>query len=191
MTAQPGWRRSRVKRIFAEQGYLGQWDGDLELGPHSPPDSPVILVSWFAAAAYARWRGVRLPTTAEWEWAAAAGYRSRNGRDEADYSRTALEWLSRPSPVPLPPAGSGRANVYGLCDLTDLVWEWVEDFNAALVSDDSRDGSAVDRELVCAEAAAGARDPSDYPAFMRMAFRSSLRASFVLPNLGFRCAASP
>ena len=71
--ANPKWRSSQVSPLFADTGYLGEWAGALELGPGAPAASPVVRVSWFAARAYARWKGLRLPITAEWERAAAAG----------------------------------------------------------------------------------------------------------------------
>jgi formylglycine-generating enzyme len=189
--AEPKWRRSKASPLFADPGYLGDWKADLEPGPRAPADSPVVLVSWFAARAYARWRGCRLPTTAEWERAAAAGYTSASGAGEVAYRREVLGWFAAPSPVPLPSVDCGRPNIYGVRDLIDLVWEWVDDFNSALLSGESRSDSSLDRNLYCAAAAAGARDFSDYPAFLRMGFRSSLRASYVMPTLGFRCALSP
>ena len=189
--AEPKWRRSQASPIFADPGYLGDWMGDLELGPRVPADSPVVLVSWFAAKAYAHWRGRRLPTTAEWERAEAAGYTTAVGANEAAYRKAVLGWFAAPAPMPLPAVDSGRPNFYGVRDLIDLVWEWVDDFNSALLTGESRSDSQLDSNLFCGAAAAGARSFTDYPAFMRMGFRSSLRASYVMPNLGFRCAQSP
>lgn len=187
--AQPQWRRSRVAPLFADAGYLGDWAGDLELGPRAPADAPVVRVSWFAARAFARAQGKRLPTTAEWERAAAAGYSSANGATEPGFTASILAWFTRPSPATLPAAGAGRANYYGVRDLFGLVWEWVDDFNTAMVTGESRADTGLERDLFCGSGAAGARDPSDYAAFMRAGFRSSLRANYVVPNLGFRCAA--
>jgi len=147
-----------------------------------------VRVSWFAARACAAWLGKRLPTTAEWERAAAAGFVSENGAGEPDYRRAALDWFARPTPTPLPVAGAGRPNYFGVRDLNTLVWEWVADFNTALVTGESRGDSGLDRNLFCGAGAVGARDLENYPAFMRAGFRSSLQASYVVPNLGFRCA---
>jgi len=186
--ANPKWRRSHVSSLFADQGYLGDWAGDLELGPLAPADAPVVRVSWFAARAYAAWQGKRLPTTAEWERAASAGFTTANGAAEPAYRDAVLAWFSAPTPSPLPDVGRGRPNLFGVRDLSGLVWEWVSDFNTALVTGESRADSGLDRDLYCGAGALGARDLENYPAFMRAGFRSSLRANYVVPNLGFRCA---
>ena len=189
--ANPKWRRSRVSPLFADAGYLGDWAGDLELGSLAPPEAPVVRVSWFAARAYAQAVGKRLPTTAEWERAAAAGAAQADGASEPGFKAAALAWFTRPTPSPLPAAGSGRANFFGVRDLLSLVWEWVDDFNTAMVTGESRGDTGLERTLFCGAGAAGVRDPSDFPAFMRTGFRSSVRANYAVPNLGFRCALSP
>ena len=188
--ANPKWRRSRVSPLFADPGYLGDWAGDLELGPQAPADAPVVRVSWFAARAFAASVGKRLPATAEWERAAAAGFTSEKGADEPAYRKAALAWFAAPTRERLPAAGSGRPNIYGARDLLALVWEWVDDFNTALVTGESRADTGLERTLFCGAGAASARDLANYPAFMRAGMRSSLRASYVVSNLGFRCAQS-
>jgi sulfatase modifying factor 1 len=184
----PKWQRSRVSPLFADAGYLGHWAGDLELGPKAPADAPVVFVSWFAARAFATAHGKRLPATAEWERAAAAGKSSPDGRNEAEYRAAALAWFAQPTPAVLPRAGAGQANFFGARDLLSLVWEWVDDFNSVLVTGESRADTGLERTLFCGAGAAGARDLENYPAFMRAGMRSALRANYVVPNLGFRCA---
>ncbi|MCZ6671666.1 MAG: SUMF1/EgtB/PvdO family nonheme iron enzyme, partial [Verrucomicrobia bacterium] len=70
----PKWRRSQVKRLFADSAYLQHWAGDLDLGPQAGKiaDSPVTNVSWFATRAYLKSKGKRLPTEDEWEYVACA-----------------------------------------------------------------------------------------------------------------------
>jgi formylglycine-generating enzyme required for sulfatase activity len=187
--AHPQWSRSAVSPLFAETGYLADWAGDLELGPRAPVHAPVVRVSWFAARAFARAREKRLPTTAEWERAAGAGFSTVNGASEPGFTAHILAWFTKPTPATLPEAGAGRANYFGVRDLFGLVWEWVDDFNTAMVTGESRADTGLERDLFCGAGAAGARDPSDYAGFMRAGYRSSLRANYAVPNLGFRCAA--
>ena len=189
--ANPKWRRSAVSPLFADAGYLAHWAGDVELGPRAPADAPVVRVSWFAARAYAAAHGKRLPTTAEWERAAAVGFAIEKGADDPLHRQTALGWLARPSQDPLPAAGAARPNFHGVHDLLNLVWEWVDDFNTAMTTGESRGDTGLERTLFCGAGAAGARDLTNYPAFMRAGMRSAVRARYVVPNLGFRCAQSP
>ena len=190
VTENPKWRRSAVSRLFADSSYLDHWAGDLEPGPRAPADSPVVRVSWFAARAYARWAGKRLPTTAEWELAAAAGYTTPVGKDEPDFNRDLYTWLARPVPEILPSVATAKATRHGVRGLHGLVWEWVDDFNTAMVTGESRADTGLERDLFCGAGAAGAKDTSDYAAFMRSALRSSLQANNTTTSLGFRCAQS-
>jgi formylglycine-generating enzyme required for sulfatase activity len=183
--ANPAWRRSQVKRVFADSRYLGHWTGDLEFDP-ALAKSPVTHVSWFAARAYARFVGKRLPTQAEWELAGAASEKRADGELEPGFTRRILDWYARPTRPSLPPVGSTYRNFYGAYDMHGLVWEWVDDFQTTMVGGESRGGG--DGELFCGAGAADARDRSNYARFMRYAFRSSLKARYTLANLGFRCA---
>lgn len=186
--AVPKWQRSRVSPLFADAQYLAQWTGDTELGPAVDPDAPVVRVSWFAASAYARWTGGRLPSTAEWEWAATVGYTVPNGREDPELQAALFQWLARPTADRLPAVQTARADLHGVRGLHALVWEWVADFNQAMVTGESRADTGLDRNLFCGSGAVGARDPDDYAAFMRQALRSSLRSRDTTTSLGFRCA---
>lgn len=190
VTANPPWRRSAVSPLFADETYLQHWGGDLDLGPDAAllRDLPVVNVSWFAARAYAKWNGKRLPTQTEWEFAALASETSPDGRDEPGHYQRILNWYSKPRQAfSAWQAGSFR-NVYGVEDLHGLVWEWVEDFNTNLSTGESRADASLDRKFFCGSASIGASDFKDYAAFMRYGFRSSLQATYANPNLGFRCA---
>ena len=188
VTANPKWRRSLISPLFADASYLRNWTGDLEPGTGAPADAPVVNVSWFVARAYARWVGKRLPTIAEWERAAAAGYTTTDARTEPEFTRDLYAWLSKPVPAVLPPVVSARPNFHGVRGLHGLVWEWVDDFNTAMVTGESRADSGLDRDLFCGAGAVAAKDTSDYAAFMRQALRSSLKGNNTTTSLGFRCA---
>ena len=91
----------------------------------------------------------------------------------------------------LPEVGSGEPNYWGVQDLHGLIWEWVADFNTALVTGESRGDTGLERSLFCGAGSLGAPERDNYPAFMRFGFRGSLKANYTVHNLGFRCAKSP
>ena len=68
-----------------------------------------------------------------------------------------------------------------------LIWEWVDDFNALLVSPDSRSGDDPDKIQFCGAGAINLQDRQNYAVLMRIALLSSLRASDSTTSLGFRC----
>jgi len=171
----PEWRRSRTKPLYSEGRYLEHWSDDLTPTAESL-DKPVTNVSWFAARQYCRSRGRRLLSTAEWEYVSDA-------QNPRNLDRI-LEWYGRPET--LPRAAGHAANVHGLVGMHGLIWEWVDDFNSALIAGDSR--AQGDRALFCGGGAIRGKDPAQYATFMRFAYRGSLRANSVGGLLGFRCA---
>lgn len=186
VSSHPEWQRGNVSGLFADRPYLEQWRGPTSLGSASPA-APVTNVSWFAARAYCRALGSRLPTELEWQRAGAASRTRADGRDDAAWSRQILEWYAEPSHGPERDVGQEPGNYFGLRDMHGLVWEWVLDFNSTLITSDSRNPSSSNPLAFCG-AGARAVDPDDYAGFMRVAFLSSLRANRVTRHLGFRCA---
>lgn len=188
VAANPKWRRSQVKPLFADTNYLAHWTGDLALGPKADPKAPVTFVSWHAARAYAAWKGKRLPSTAEWEFAASASPLRPDGENDPAFRAELLRWFYSPTPASLPRIAQGRANFHGVHDLHGLVFEWPSDFNNFIVTGEARGDTSLERNLFCGSGSQGVKDISNYPAFMRYAFRSSLQSRYTVHNLGFRCA---
>lgn len=111
---------------------------------------PVMLVGWADACAYAGWlsqrtgKPYRLPSEAEWEYAARAGAETRfpwgdeAGRGRANCDECGGRW----DDASTAPAGSFPANAFGLHDMVGNVYEWVADCGDASYEDAPSDGSA-------------------------------------------------
>lgn len=183
---QSRWQRSKVRPLFADRGYLASWRGDLD--PDGSLEQPVTEVSWFAANAFCKSQNARLPTTSEWEYVARASETKLDAQDDDNFVARILGWYSRHG-TELQEVGRWK-NIYGVSDMHGLVWEWVSDFNSALITGESRSDARNERNLFCAGGAmfASEQQKRNYAAFMRFAFRSSLEGAFSLPQLGFRCA---
>lgn len=103
-------------------------------------DHPVVHVSYFDAEAYAEWKGMRLPTEAQWEYAARGGKKAmtftwgnqplsettpkiNTWQGEFPTKNTLADGYYSTSPVT-----AFEPNAYGLYDMTGNVWEWVADW---------------------------------------------------------------
>ena len=184
------WQRGRVPTTFADGTYLHAWRSPLQLNADARDDQPVTNVSWFAAEAFCESENARLPTWLEWEYVAAADRSVFDARQDPAWRARILSWYSQSSAAPLASIG-GEHNAFGVRNMHGLVWEWVEDFNALLVSGDSREQGDPDKLQFCGAGAISLKDRDNYAVLMRIALLSSMSATATTNNLGFRCARSP
>lgn len=180
------WRKSNVKKIFADENYLYRWKNDTAIGNEMKNNSAITNVSWYAAKAYCECQGKRLPTVDEWEYAAMANQEIADARKLKSYNQYILDWYEKPK-TSINPTGETFKNYWGIYDLHGLVWEWTSDFNSVLLTGESRNDAKTDNNLFCGSGSLNTTDLMNYAAFMRYAFRGSLKANFTIQNLGFRC----
>lgn len=155
-------RTVTIPRAFAVARYettFAEWDACAAAGACRQGVSdigfgrgrrPVMLVGWADARAYAGWlsqitgKPYRLPSEAEWEYAARAGAETRfPWGDEAGRGRANCdECGSRWDDASTAPAGSFPANAFGLHDMVGNVYEWVADCGGASYEGAPSDGSA-------------------------------------------------
>jgi formylglycine-generating enzyme required for sulfatase activity len=185
--ANPQWRKSNVSRIFADTTYLFNWPSDLELPKNAKPDAPITFVSWYAAKAFAKSVGKRLPTLDEWEFVAMADADTMNARKKKSYSGEIID-LYLVKDRQYNAVKQSPPNYWKVYNMFDLIWEWTDDFNSILSIGDSRSGSNEDKNLFCAAGATSATDVNNYAAYMRFGMRTSIKAHYTISNLGFRCA---
>ena len=198
--ANPRWQRNQIDSKFHDGDYLTLWRGKRGNDyPKGKADHPVVYVSWYAAMAYAGWVGKRLPTEAEWEYAARDGLSGKkySWGDVFDSGKANFGNIVGDTTA----VGKYPPNGYGLYDMTGNVYEWcLDEYNKDFYFTSPRENplsgaNSVDwiinnfTSVKPNRVLRGGSWNSD-PRYLRVAFRRWNKPSFTSENFGFRCAKS-
>jgi formylglycine-generating enzyme required for sulfatase activity len=142
-------------------------------------DLPVERVSWDESRAYCAAIGGRLPTEAEWEYAARAGFTA------ARYATLdEIAWYNGNGRLQTHEVGQKQPNAFGLFDMLGNVWQWVADWYGNYPS-----GAQSDPYGPSSGSARALRGGSwsDYLRYVRVSSRSTNDPGYRNVSIGLRC----
>jgi iron(II)-dependent oxidoreductase len=150
------------------------------------PNHPVVGVSWQDACDYAAWRGKRLPSEAEWEYAARGGLVGRKFPNGDEISIGVANYSSKDGLKGAAAVGSFPANGFGLYDMAGNVGEWTADlYSPDYYASSPRENPKGPSKGKFRVIRGGGWHSGPY--CNRVYVRNALPANWVDFNVGFRC----
>ena len=186
----PEWRKDRLDASRHNGKYLQHWmNGSY---PDGQANHPVVFVTWHAAAAFCRSIGKRLPTEAEWEYAARGGLVGKEfpwGDEMPDKTVANFSGSEFGAPIKV---GGYKPNGFWLYDMAGNVWEFLADEWGKYPTDVSRTNPSIADDFLQVKTRRALRGGSfgGSAINLRVTYRDSHAPENAVEHVGFRCAAT-
>ena len=173
------------KIMIYEHRFGITYDGETFIPNQGREDHPVVCVTWYGAHEFAEYYGFRLPTEAEWEYAARGGAYQKvlyySGANDPDQ----VAWCINNSGKETHKIGKKQPNTLGIYDMSGNVWEWCLDWYGEYPARAQIDPQGLDKGIFKVVRGGSWEDEEDK---LRCTFRYKYLPNFQYYTIGFRVA---